>query len=526
MRRLFPVTLNIAPKDTGAAILALPIAAGNVIATPYIINQNQYLVHVVGNRSTNLSIDWLVNTVDPYPLFSWIVGEFFEITGVPGLRSAAFLGAYFAILGIYFISQAILPRGKNLISLTVMVIVGFTLNPLFDSVLNFIGIKGLRTNMFHGVAGQYVVSQPGYVQPSLAGSLLILALGLWLRLLSLDRINTKSSNLKWQLVIASGLTAFSIILHPTYVVATLLATFAAFIVDLFSGKGLVRIRGYLLFAIVSAFLAVVANPSLLQIQSALSSNSSSLSRFAFERIPHHTLISRWSTSDLQYVALILLAACLVGALVNGKWIRKWIISLVAIGAVTSLIVEFSQWTSLALLFPWRVSVFLVPLSATVVTVRLLLVTEEFVRTRPKLYKKLVRVGFAFVVVASLYGLNSTLRETSPAISNPTTALVIQSKPLGIGLVPLDQESIRLNANVPIFVDWKSPPYMGDDLDEWWRRIDLVRSFETNPEIFCTDNWGEKINWAMLSSSSNIPSCMSTWSLIGSNSEYGIFQRSE
>ena len=34
----------------------------------------------------------------------------------------------------------------------------------------------------------------------------------------------------------------------------------------------------------------------------------------------------------------------------------------------------------------------------------------------------------------------------------------------------------MNAKVPIFIDWKSHPYLGNEVIEWRERISLVRAF--------------------------------------------------
>ena len=44
------------------------------------------------------------------------------------------------------------------------------------------------------------------------------------------------------------------------------------------------------------------------------------------------------------------------------------------------------------------------------------------------------------------------------------------------LIPTNLKQIRLNTELPIFVDWKSAPFKNDAIIEWYERIKLVNSF--------------------------------------------------
>ena len=66
---------SLSRRDVGfVAVVAGLLAAGHSIAAPFVANQNQYLVHAVGDGDQRLAQDWLVQTTDPYPLFSALTG--------------------------------------------------------------------------------------------------------------------------------------------------------------------------------------------------------------------------------------------------------------------------------------------------------------------------------------------------------------------------------------------------------------------------------------------------------------------
>src|SRR5262249_39330618 len=154
---------------------------------------------------------------------------------------------------------------------------------------------------FTGLAGQYIISKPAYMQPSMFGCLLLLAFPFWLAAMRSPR-NAKGRNF----AIALALTVCGCMLHPTYLVAVGLALAAAFLSDGWRNRGS-RTKWYALIGLTVVISTVAANPSLLAMGSASGEFSEALQRFAFERIPHHTLWTRWSSTDLLYVALIVSA---------------------------------------------------------------------------------------------------------------------------------------------------------------------------------------------------------------------------
>jgi hypothetical protein len=341
--------------------------------------------------------------------------------------------------------------------------------------------------------------KPAYLQPSAAGCLVLLAVGLWLR------------NRVWW---AAALVVIAGLIHPTYVVVAAVGLVAAAVADLVAGRGWRRFPGYAGTVVVAFVLTSVLNPGVGGL--AGSTGTEALRRFAFERIPHHTLWTSWRTHDLVLLALIVVAIVAVRPLLEGRWLAVWmaVATLISLGA--AVVVEWSRWATLALLFPWRITAVVVPVAATVVAVRLamLLARLEFRHWRIAV--------LAVAGAAAAWGLSGTLAQQRPTESDPAVRAVLAAQPKGVGLVPLGAENVRANAGVAVYVDWKSQPYAGDDLEAWWQRVDRVAAFERDPESICSGSWAAQIDWALLAIAP--PSCMSQWPVSVETGGYRVVER--
>jgi hypothetical protein len=205
---------------------------------------------------------------------------------------------------------------------------------------------------------------------------------------------------------------------------------------------------------------------------------------------------QWPVHDL-----LLLAILVAGIVVARGWLRVWLVVALIPGVVAAIVVETTYWTWLALLFPWRITTLLVPIAITVIVARWM----------PALPTVLL-VGVAGLVAA--IGLAGTL---APVAEDPAVAVVQQARPQGVGLIPLGAENVRLNARVPVYVDWKSPPYAGEDLQEWWRRFDQVGA-----GTFCSGDWNAQIDWVLLDGPA--PPCTQGWSELARRDGYVVLQR--
>ena len=480
-------------KQGFAAVVILLLALGKVLAAPLISNQNTYLLPTTSPGVEGLRGDWLAQTPDPYRVFTAMSSVFYDLAGYTGLRVAAFLFTALALWGVYLVAKSL--SDSEPVQIVATVLVGLTLLPIAQ------GSGQEYLSAFHGLAGQYLMWKPAYLQPSAAGCLVLLAFGLWLR----ERVWWAAL-----VVVVAG------VIHPTYVVVAGVGLVAAAVADLVRGRGWRRFPGYAGTLVVGFVLTSVLNPGVGTL--AGSSGTEALRAFAFERIPHHTLWTSWRTHDLALLALIVLAIVLAMPLREGRWLAVWMGVATAIALGSAVVVEWTRWTTLALLFPWRITAVIVPVAATVVAVRLgmLLARWEFRHWR-----------IAVVAVASaaaVWGLVGTITEQRPTVADPAVRAVLAAQPTGTGLVPLNAENVRANAGVAVYIDWKNTPYAGEDLVTWWQRYGEVLEFERDHESICSAPWADQIDWALLTIEP--PSCMASWDVLAEQDGFIVIQRPE
>jgi hypothetical protein len=155
-------------------------------------------------------------------------------------------------------------------------------------------------------------------------------------------------------------------------------------------------------------------------------------------------------------------------------------------AAVLLLTAAQLWSvnlTLALMFPWRLSVWLVPISTAVVLGVCLkrwldVMGASVMPPRGGVQLRSVWWVLGVAALAVLVGLN--IRKSSAMPDHGIRAGVIEfarTQSVGHWLVPLDFEDFRITSGQPIFVDWKSHPYKDVEVLAWWRRVELVKALE-------------------------------------------------
>lgn len=487
----------------GLVCVALAAAIGFGCGAFYRSNQNSYLLHAVGPSQASLASDWLLETTDSFPVFSALARMTFTWWGEGGLIALtigfSFLG-FLALGALTFSllhdhsersSRAWLASGAVLIvagsSIGVAVLVRTLPSDLFSELWTFTPVSGFGR--------QYLLSVPGLLQPSDAGVLLLGATAFVVAAV----LGTR----RWPWFAAAGLVLVTCALHASYLAPVCVALGAMFLADVGHGRGARRLPGYLGTAAVACLVVLFSNPTA---RSSSMLSAGALEYLAFERAPHHTLITEWSGVQTGACCLLVLS----GALLSRRYFRSWwfanvmLVSL-ATSLLLALVVAVTRSATLACAFPWRISVVLVPVGCAIICVHLAVLA---LRTSPRvspLLRGFVTLGAIALVVL---GASKTI-VTSPRHS-PLVHELRARPPAGIGLVALAAEDVRLNAAVPIFVDWKSPPYLPDELTEWIRRIEIVKRIETDPKQACDVVEQESLGWAVFGVGA-VPDCLSAWS---------------
>jgi hypothetical protein len=419
----------------------------------YSSNQYQYFLHGLARAGVGtLPEDWLANTLDPTPLFSLLV----EVTA--RIHAEGLFHLYFALLmGVYLFSltgivETVFPVRKS--PRTFFIFLGGMI------LLHSAGLRYLLSQipgldliyLFEGgVAGQRLLGP--VFQPSVFGVFLLLSISLYLRRRPVYAILS---------------AVFAATVHPTYLLgaATLVLVYA---VDMFFVERQKR------QAVWMGILALAAtSPILVYTFSHFVGGSPEIAARAREilvniRIPHHARITDWFDATVV-IKLIFLGISLY--LVRGSRIFSLIILPLGITIFLTLVQFFSSNLTLALLFPWRLSSWLVPIALALILGKLSLritTTPSFSRSRiPE------TIGLVLVALAVFAGLGRTWIEAGDEARSPALPLenhiATHRQPGEVYLIPVKMYEFRLNAGVPVYGDFYSIPYQNDEVIEWYSRL--------------------------------------------------------
>ena len=502
---------TVRPRDYAfvAVVIGL-MTAGHSFAVPYVANQNQYFAHAVGDESPSLQGDWFIGTLDPYPAFTGFVRVIVDIGGVTAVRLLAVGATAIALLAVFILARAITGHRGLAIPTAAVILVGATLS--VGRLGSFIPLDW-SVSAFQGFAAQYLLMKPGYFQPSTTGVLVLLAFALFVRYFFESRLSRLSTA-----ITAVALVTVAGLLAPTNAVITGMALLAAVISDQLTGHGFQRIRWYAAAGFGAVAGSVVGNPAILALGNPSPDVREALERFAFELFPIHTLVTNWPVDDSTLLLVIAIAVIIAPVGWVSSWLTRWILIGTALALVLALISFVLRNPTLALLFPWRVSVIIVPIAATLIAVRLAQWLSRLPHDhwRPKM--------LLFAAVIAVPGLASSAAKQPPAVAEPYVAAVQRANPQGVGLIPLSAGPVRLNAEVPVYVDAMTPPYAGEDLVEFWQRFDNASQFEADPEIFCSGSWATEIDWLVVPDGNTAPSCTRDWKLLEQSGGWIIYQR--
>lgn len=438
----------------------------------YSLNQNSYFLQGLAKGGLGfLSKDWLANTVDPVPIFSLLVGITFSYLHeyLFYLYSLALLGVYIcSMLGI--ISHTYKVDSSGIQYLACFVVITGLHSPVLGSVTSKLTGLDITQLLHNGVAGQYLLGP--VFQPNMFGVLLLLSVYLFLR---------------GKRVLAIFCSSLSASIHPTYLLNVAVLTLTYMIILLRERKDLkptLSIGGLALVLIIPISTYVylsfkASSPELL---------SQAQGILVDERIPHHAKASHWFGPQSAFqILLIMLALFLIR--------KKRLFSLLSIpfllaGALTFVQV-MTKSKGFALQFPWRSSVFLVPISSCIIVATILSFCFKKFNRQISIHKRALMLSLVMaMLMLALSGLIGTSRrfaQAADAEDVPVMNFVKAIKqPDDIFLIPIEMERFRLYTGVPIFVDEKSHPYRDSEILEWNKRIQMAKElYQRQGELACS-----------------------------------------
>ncbi|MEZ4714240.1 MAG: DUF6798 domain-containing protein [Caldilineaceae bacterium] len=428
----------------------------------YSENQNtKFLIGLAQAHYGNLAQDWLANTIDPLPAFSFLVYFTYRFLyqGLFYVYHALLLGVYlYSVVGI---AQTVFPLAASRVGRLYFRIIVIAMHagllwpfaiPVMDSSLGWL--------LQSGVASQYLLNP--VFQPSTFGVLLILSIYLFL-------IDSP--------VWGAAVAAIAALMHSTYLPS------AAVLTAIYASHTLWRTRKLWPAIRVGGAALLIVLPVLIYNYLWLGPTNAELWAASQDvivnfRIPHHSLPEIWLNNTV-YVKLALVLAALILTWRTRLFAVMLVSLLVAVG-LTLLQMQAPNDT-LAFIAPWRISVFLVPLASTLIIG--FAVAWLFKWLQPWADKYWIALGVAGLLLLAIQvrtGVLSMIDSFQDRQQHAAAALwryVDEHKaPDEVYLAPTYMAEFRLETGAPVVVTFKSHPYKDVEVLEWRSRIDAVNDF--------------------------------------------------
>ena len=428
----------------------------------YTSNQNLYFLHGLARAGFGyLNRDWVASLPEAMPVFSGLV----TLTYMLFHGKALFYLYYALVMGVYLwsmygIMDMLFDLRRSKVRTLVFVALflaahsaalRFLLSRLVDVDATFL-FEG-------GVAGQRILGQ--VFQPSVFGVFLVLSIYLFLRK-------------KPYLSLLPMMVA--IYVHPVYLLSGALLTLAYMWMTFRESRSL---KPALYLGLTTLLLVL---PPLAYAIYMFSDPSKEITRQALDilvnfRNPHHALISDW----FNWTVVVQMLVLLTGLYIIRKTRLFPILVIITLGVVVLSVAQVASGSNwLALIFPWRVSILLVPTGTTILIA--FAVTKIMDRLGDSRKVASWMIGGSLLLIAGLmsvgairFQIESARQQADPA--RPVEEYVAAHKlPGDLYMVLPKMTDFRLVTGAQIFVDFESTPDRDSDVLEWYRRIKLIDWF--------------------------------------------------
>jgi hypothetical protein len=405
----------------------------------------------------DIAADWMARITDPFPLFSHLLKWQYQLLGLyAGTHLSFFLivGAY-GILGVQLAKSFFERTEDRQRALWVF--------SLLWLLIHIVGVRNLWSGVFpEGLAGQYMLGD--YYQPCCFGVLLLAGIAAY----SAGRI-----------LPASACFMLGPLFHPAYLISSALIAAALIILPANRGLGIGWGKRLLFLFLVGVTVGACTVYNFYTLTSSDPVIRDTAHKIMAEtRIPQHALPSEWKITQ---TALFFMAGCAAAWLGRKRLVGQLLFVLVPVVASSVLWAAVFYNPTVAVAAPWRVSVFLAPLSWMLLLAAL--ATWIARRTRQKLVFPLSARGKKWLVLAGICACSGGVlhlgfdyaRKTHNREYGLTRFLAGYHTSGNQYLVPPEQTHIRLEAGVPVFATWKSHPTRDSEFLEWYEKIEIART---------------------------------------------------
>jgi len=439
------------------AVLALGLVMALALPTEPLFygNQNTKFLHGLAEAGYgHLDEDWQANTRDPLPVFSGFVRLVAQYAGTHAF--------YLCQLIVFLSMAAALITWHQIVVRTLASGWGDVFWP-FLLALVLLHTSQAGAKLFQGVATQYLVDRA--FEPANFG---ILALA------GVAAIAVR----RYLLGVAGVLIAA--LFHPAYAVPGGMLLVAALLLVPCAD----RRRGWATIVVGGAVLGGYILWLALALPSAPGSGGPDAAGLITDvRIPDHSHVARWFDVDAAFKAFV----CVLAAFAARRHrIGRFLAVALALTVVTTLATLLPETSKIRLVAPWRTSVVLVPMANVVVLTLTLAQLQRHLHGRPAWHRELL-VGSTIVSAIAIGGVN--LAQKFPRyLDDRDKAYVHWLREHGdvdtVVLTPVVAQDFRLASGLPQYVSFKTHPYVGTEVHEWYRRITVARRIQRRPSESC------------------------------------------
>ena len=468
-----------------AAIIAVWLLATIIFSLAYTQsplyegNQNTKFLHGLAMAGRGyLKEDWLANTIDPLPAFSYLV----YLTAL--VNENLFYIQYALLLGLYILGVmgilSTLYRDRWTLTKQVAFFALFLLIHSRYAIVRIEKVYDFNIEFLqNGLAGQYLLGIE--FQNSAFGVFLLLSIFAFL---------------KNKYYLAALFLGIATLFHSAYLFSAALITVAyLLLIFLDNLKASQALQQRSLQKIIQAakqpfllgcFTTLLVLPVIWHNQVYLGSTSpqtqaEALHIMVHERIPHHAVISSfWDTSHYIQLGIILIGLILA----YRSRLFAIMLSLTLGGLLFGAIQVITDSDSLALMAPWRVSVLLVPLSVSLIIAFLVSTLIDLLHMKDPKFLLLFVPLMLYVVVINVRGgwdlqdsYGSGRKERR--LVQMMDSVKKEKQPGDLYLIPPKDnlfDDFRIYTGAPTFITWKSHPYKDVEFLEWNKRVEQADSF--------------------------------------------------
>jgi hypothetical protein len=196
------------------------------------------------------------------------------------------------------------------------------------------------------------------------------------------------------------------------------------------------------------------------------------------RIPYKAKPTEWF--DYRSVIQILIVVIAVAACRKKRMGPLLLIPLLA-SAVLTLVCVITENNSVALLFPWQMFVFLVPVSTGLVVGKAVtIVSPKLSGPCSRCTRAIDLVLVISVLLLVIAGVLGALHKRTRSIVRDDAGLlefVANARRAGdLYLIPTEFDGFRLYTGSPVFVDEKDYPCKDVEVIQWYNRLNLAKKF--------------------------------------------------